>query len=144
MSVLKESKNERVKEKVQTCAQTDRRGERFPKTRKKKKMQEAVLHCQGGKLGMRDKRQRATAGGYVCILNPEREKVTSSHHNFLLLLFANRPHQSPLCPPPTSHPCSSGSETFKSSRAVMVTVAGQSHTQEWNISYEHTHTVLIC
>lgn len=37
MSVLKESKNERVKEKVQTCAQTDRRGERFPKTRKKKK-----------------------------------------------------------------------------------------------------------
>lgn len=112
--------------------------------KEKKKMQEAVLHCQGGKLGMRDKRQRATAGGYVCILNPEREKVTSSHHNFLLLLFANRPHQSPLCPPPTSHPCGSGSETFKSSRAVMVTVAGQSHTQEWNISYEHTHTVLIC
>lgn len=71
--------------------------------KQEKKMQEAVLHCQGGKLGMRDKRQRATAGGYVCILNPEREKVTSSHHNFLLLLFANRPHQSPLCPPPTSH-----------------------------------------
>lgn len=75
----------------------------FQKERKEKKMQEAVLHCQGGKLGMRDKRQRATAGGYVCILNPEREKVTNSHHNFLLLLFVNRPHQSPLCPPPTSH-----------------------------------------
>lgn len=104
MSVLKESKNERVKEKKSSdlCTKGSK-GRAVSKNKKRKKMQEAVLHCQGGKLGMRDKRQRATAGGYVCILNPEREKVTNSHHNFLLLLFVNRPHQSPLCPPPTSH-----------------------------------------
>lgn len=135
----KRKQNRRVKgeKKVQTCAQRDW-GESGFYEKKEKKMQEAVLHYRGRKPGMRDKRQRATAGGYVCILNPEREKVTNSHHNFLFFFFffnfpfffffVNRPHQCPLCPPPTSH---TGALALTLLRAAeWWGWAGQSHTHK--------------
>lgn len=84
------------------CTRGSKGGSGFQKQEEKKKCRRLFYIVRAENLGW-GTRERATAGGYVCILNPEREKVTSSHHNFLLLLFVNRPHQSPLCPPPTSH-----------------------------------------
>lgn len=69
MSVPKESETGGKKKKSSDlCTKGGTRGERFLKT------QEAVLHCEGGKLGTRDTRQRATARGYVCIWTLREKK----------------------------------------------------------------------
>lgn len=67
------------------------------------KTQEAVLHSEGGKLGMMDTRQRATAGGYVCIWTLREKKwpilTVIFCFFFLFFFFFDRPHQCLLCPP---------------------------------------------
>lgn len=59
---------QKKKKSSDLCTKGGTRGERFLKS------QEAVLHSGGRKLGTRDTRQRATAGGYVCIWTLREKK----------------------------------------------------------------------
>lgn len=110
---------QKKKKEVQTCAQTrgGTRGERFLKT------QEAVLHSEGGKLGMRDTRQRATAGGYVCIWTL-REKTWPT----LTIIFCFCRQTTPVSAMPSPQQplrSSSGAEKDAPRAPKVATVAGQ-------------------
>ena len=125
-------------------------GERFLKT------QEVVLHSEGGKLGTRGHETEGDCWRICVHLNPEREKVTDSHRNFLLFIFYFLTDHTSVryAPLPSSSAAPLGlwqhcERRFKSPRVVLVVVVegwGHSHTQEWNIScgFVSIHTVLIC
>lgn len=107
------------------------RGERLLKT------QEAVLHSEGGKLGTRGHETEGDCWRICVHLNPEREKVTDSHRNFLLFIiyFFDRPHQCPLCPHPSSQQLWQHFERrFKSPRVVVLVEDGGILTPKSEIS----------
>lgn len=65
-------------------------------------------------------RRRATAGGYVCIWTLREKKwpiLTVIFCFFNFFLFLTRPHQCPLCPPPSQPHWGSGSTVKDAFRA---------------------------
>lgn len=145
MSVPKESKTGK-KKKVQTCAQRGKMGgERFLKT------QEAVLHSEGGKLGMMDTRQRATAGGYVCIWTLREKKWPILTIIFCCFYLFLTDHTSVRYALPLQTPLELWmhcERRFKSPRVVVVSVEGGGAFSHPRVKYqlwlcEHTHCAYL-
>lgn len=138
------AKRKQNRNKVQTCAQRGTMGGGGAS-----KNAGGCSTFREEKLGTRDTRRRATAGGYVCIwtLREKKWPILIVIFCFFKFLLTDHPSVRVALPLPAALGLWQHCERcFKSPRVVAGGGRGNSHTQEWNIScgFVSIHTVLIC